>query len=51
MLDQAHVEDRPGYTSVLQQELEGFVGSPSMSRVKRSALREPKIYPVSKAVS
>jgi hypothetical protein len=50
MPDQAHVEDQSKYTSVLQRELEGIVGSPSMSRVRRSALKEPKIYPVSNAV-
>jgi len=50
MSDNAAVEDQPGYTSVLQRELEGLVGSSSVSRVSRSALREPEKFPVSNAV-
>ena len=30
------VEDQQGYTSVLQRELEGIIGSSSLSRVRRS---------------
>jgi hypothetical protein len=47
--DQAPVEDQPGYTSVLQRELQVLVGS-SVSRVSRSDLTEPKILPAGNTV-
>jgi len=50
MSDNAAVEDQPGYTGVLQRELEGLVGSSSVSRVSKSALRKPEKFPVSNAV-
>jgi hypothetical protein len=36
MSDNSAVEDQPGYTSVLQRELEGLVDAFSSSRVRRS---------------
>jgi hypothetical protein len=50
MADQTVVEDQPGYTSALQRQLEELVGSSSMSRVSRSALRRHAKFPVSIAV-
>ena len=50
MSDNAAVEDQPGYTSVLQRELEGLVGFSSVPRVSRSALREPEKFSVSNVV-
>jgi hypothetical protein len=45
MLNQAHVEDQPGYTGVLQREPEGLVGSSSVSRVSKSVPRNPDYFP------
>jgi len=50
MSDNAAVEDQPGYTSVLQRELEGIVGSSSLSRVRRSVGGEYAENAVSNAV-
>ena len=50
MADRVPVEDQPGYASDLQRELDGLVGSSSVSRVRRNALREPRILAVSNAV-
>lgn len=43
--DQTPVEDQLRYARVLQRELEGLVGSSSVSRVRRNALRGPNTYP------
>jgi len=50
MPDQDSVQDQPGYTNVMQRELEGLVGSSSVSRVSRSAPRKPEKLPVRNAV-
>ena len=50
MADQTAVGDQPGYAGVLQRELEGLVGSSSVSRVSRSTPRETEYITVSNAV-
>jgi hypothetical protein len=50
MADQVPVEDRTGYTSALQQDIGGQVGSPSMSRVSRRVRRNTANFQVSNAV-
>ena len=50
MADRVPVEDQPGYTGAIQRELDGLVGSSSVSRVSRNALREPRVLAVSTAV-
>jgi len=49
MPDQAPVEDQSGYTSVLQRDFEGHVGSSSMFRGS-SRVRNTANCPVSNAV-
>ena len=48
--DQNPVEEQPGYMSALQPDFQGLVGSHSVSRVTRTALREPEVRPVSNAL-
>jgi len=50
MAGKAAFEDQQGYTSVLQQELEGLVGSYSVSRDSRSALTNSTNITVSNVV-
>jgi len=50
MPENAPVEDQPGYTSVLQRDLEGTVSSSSLSRVRRSVGGESEENAVSNAV-
>jgi len=50
MPDNAPVEDQPGYTSVLQRELEGLVGSSSLPRSRRTVGRKSAENVVSNAV-
>jgi len=49
MSDNAVVEDQPGYTSVLQRDLESLIGSSCLSRVRRSAGGESAENAVSNA--
>jgi hypothetical protein len=48
--DQDTVEEQPGYMNALQPDFQGLVGSNSVSRVTRAALRGPEKGPVSNAV-
>lgn len=48
--DQDPVEEQPGYMTALQPDFKGIVGSHSVSRVTRTALREPEVRPVSNAL-
>jgi hypothetical protein len=50
MAEQEYLEDQPGYTSALQRDLEGPVGSLSVSRVGRRVRRSVWNYPVSNVV-
>ena len=48
--DRVPVEDQPGYTGVLQRELEGLLGSSSLPRVSRSIRLNTSSAVVSTAV-